>query len=359
MAAEILETPLDGSISVNRNVTSLSLTQLMTAASLFWLTLQLSRDAGRAVLLMNAVGFIVSAYAAYGLVALLMGAERVIVTSTFINRNTFATFAGMGFVVNCGLTFAQLDAAQIAAGGPIRHGITYLIEFGQRLTLLLASAVVNLVALLLTGSRGGTIGAVLGFVVLASLMLGRRDYVSSVALRTRVVFAALIVVLVAIVSVALGDAVTNSLLRRGFYDGNRIAVDFVVWQSILNKPLLGHGYGTFVDVFPLFRDGTVSGFHTLGAAHNAYVEVLQGLGLMFGSMLLACVTSLTVRCLRGAVSRHRDIVVPCIAEGVCVVVAVHALVDYSLQIQAITLTFVGILACGVAQSQSSRRDLGD
>jgi hypothetical protein len=369
MAADILETRLDGSISVNRNLTSLSLTQLLTAASLFWLTLQLCRDAGRAVLLMNAVGFIVSAYAAYGLVALLVSpgqvlwlpnpAEQGFVTSTFINRNTFATFAGIGFVVNCGLIFAQLDPAQTAAGGSVRHGIAHLIEIGQRLTLLLGSALLNLVALLLTGSRGGTIGAMLGFIVLASLMLGRRGYVSSVVLRTRVVFATLVIVLVAIVSVTLGDAVTNSLLTRGFYDESRIAVDFVVWQSILNKPLLGHGFGTFVDVFPLFRDRTVDGFYTLGAAHNAYVEVLQGLGLMFGSMLLACVTLLAVRCLRGAVNRHRDIAVPCIAEGVCVVVAVHAVVDYSLQIQAITLTFVGILACGVAQCQSSRRDLGD
>jgi hypothetical protein len=38
---------------------------------------------------------------------------------------------------------------------------------------------------------------------------------------------------------------------------------------------------------------------------------------------------------------------------------VHALADFSLQIQAVALTFAGILGAGVAQSESSRVALHD
>ena len=38
----------------------------------------------------------------------------------------------------------------------------------------------------------------------------------------------------------------------------------------------------------------------LDFAHNTYLEVLQGLGLVFGSMLVASVGVLVLRCVKGA-----------------------------------------------------------
>ena len=45
MTADALDRPVDGSISVNRELTSLALLRLITAASVFWIALQLCRDA--------------------------------------------------------------------------------------------------------------------------------------------------------------------------------------------------------------------------------------------------------------------------------------------------------------------------
>ena len=67
------------------------------------------------------------------------------------------------------------------------------------------------------------------------------------------------------------------------------AVYLITMRSILAAPLLGYGYGTFVDVFPMFRDQSVSTWGQWPAAHNTYLEVFQGLGLLFGSMLIASV----------------------------------------------------------------------
>ena len=40
-------------------------------------------------------------------------------------------------------------------------------------------------------------------------------------------------------------------------------------------------------------------------------------------------------------------------------VGIHASVDFSLQIQAVALTFIAILGAGVAQAESSRVSLND
>jgi O-antigen ligase len=129
--------------------------------------------------------------------------------------------------------------------------------------------------------------------------------------------------------------------------------------SILNIPLLGYGYGTFADVFPMFRDQSVSTWGKWGQAHNTYLEVFQGLGLLFGTMLMASVVVLALRCVKGAMARQESQEVPCVAASVGFLLGVQALVDFSLQMQAIAITFMAVLGAGVAQSVSSRLKLKD
>ena len=69
MAAQALERSVSGSISVNRDLTTLALLRLVTAASVFWLALQLCREVGRAYLLLSASAPIAAAYAVCGLIA--------------------------------------------------------------------------------------------------------------------------------------------------------------------------------------------------------------------------------------------------------------------------------------------------
>jgi O-antigen ligase len=93
-------------------------------------------------------------------------------------------------------------------------------------------------------------------------------------------------------------------------------------------------------------------------AHNTYLEVFQGLGLLFGSMLVTSIVLLVLRCVKGALSRQEN-EIACIAASIAFLVAAHSLVDFSLQIQAIGVTFMAVLGAGVAQSQSSRLTLAD
>ena len=109
----------------------------------------------------------------------------------------------------------------------------------------------------------------------------------------------------------------------------------------------------------MYRDRSVGVVGIWSQAHDTYLEIFQGLGLVFGAMLLACVAIFAWRCVRGATQRHQDVIAPAIAVGVTGVVATHALVDFSLQIQAVALTFATLLGAGVAQAASSRASLND
>src|SRR5215468_5961362 len=110
MAADALDKPIDGSISVDRDLTTVALLRLITAASVFWVALQLCRDAARANILLWSVAALGCAYAAYGLFAFVLTPgwsenplSRGVVTSTFINPNSFVAYAGIGFITICGL----------------------------------------------------------------------------------------------------------------------------------------------------------------------------------------------------------------------------------------------------------------
>jgi hypothetical protein len=100
LASDVLGRPIAGSISIDRSLTAIALLRLITAASVFWLALQLSRDGTRARWLLWSVVAIGAVYAAVGIFALGFApngrvfAELVrakVVTSTFVNQNHYVT----------------------------------------------------------------------------------------------------------------------------------------------------------------------------------------------------------------------------------------------------------------------------
>jgi O-antigen ligase len=58
--------------------------------------------------------------------------------------------------------------------------------------------------------------------------------------------------------------------------------------------------------------------------------------------------------LRGIVQRRRDAAYPCLAAAASLLVGLHATVDFSLQIPAVTATYLFLLGAGIAQSRSTR-----
>jgi hypothetical protein len=357
LASEVLGRPVAGSISVDRSLTAIALLRLMTAASVFWLALQLGRDADRARLLIWSVVGISAVYAAAGIFAVGVMpngrvftelAETKFVSSTFVNQNHYVTFAGIGFISAVGLILRLYRRQLGRTGHLLRLKIATLIDTtGSKGALPLTLTFVILTGLLLTGSRGGIIATGFGFLVLLVLNVRRRGR----SLRHEALLLAFAAVVVSLVYVAFSDVLVGRIGAGGLYEQGRARVFLVTILSILTAPLLGFGYGTFSASFPMFHDESVGIWNFWDKAHNTYLETFQGLGLLFGAMLIACVVVLVWDCLTAARKRQRGATIPAIAVSISFLVGAHALVDFSLQIQAVTLTYMAILGVGVAQAR--------
>ena len=338
-----------------------ALLRFLSYAGVFWLGFALAREGSAARRLLVAIVAIVAAYAVWGLVRYFAGIEHLFwhvpspyqgsLTSTFVNRNHAATYLSIGAVIAFALLWERLrrylakrrGGAWVAAVG----------ELMERDAHLVIATLCLMVASLLTGSRGGLLG--LGVGTTTVLCLGLAS--ARVGFRTGAVVVA-VALLMGLGLLRLGGDVTLARLARIDQEiaparENRLAL----WQNALDlvgeRPLTGHGYGSFEQLFRLTRD---AGFERVWhAAHNTYLEHAVELGLpatlaLYGGMLL-----LVVHCARGARRRRRDQVLPAAAVGVSALVASHALVDFSLQIPAVAITYAAIMGIGCAQAVPSAR----
>jgi O-antigen ligase len=261
------------------------------------------------------------------------------VRSTFINRNSFAVFAGLGL-----MTILTLAARRMSAdvGAPGLAG--WVERLGSRGGLIAAGLVV-VAALLGSASRGGILSCAVGAVALFGLLAERRRRRGET--RSGLLFAALAL---GLAFALFAGPLAARLVDVGLLDARRLAVYRIVGGEIVERPLIGFGYGAFAETFPLYRDATLSPVGVWEMAHNAYLELGLGLGLLAAAALIIALGLLARRCFLGALSRNRSSEAPLIATSACALIGVNAIVDYSVQIEGVTLTFMTLLGLGVAQS---------
>ena len=365
MLPGVLGSPAAGSISVDRDLTALSLLGLITAGSVFWLALQLGRNGERANRMLVSIAVIGVVYAVYGFLAFAVTPGYTLwypnalakgsLTSTFFNKNSYGAYAGIVLCTVVGLTLSYYRRQAAAAGVPFRYKLATLLDTtGGGGVVLLAAAFLVFASLLMTASRGAIACTVCALFVVG--MLGSRSHKRGREQRLTVLVGGL---LLAAIFIGFGDDVFGRIESDGVIDTGRLAVARATLNSVLNSPVFGYGLGTFADVFPLFRDRAVGTLNHWQMAHDTYLEVFQGLGLVVGVVLLAAIALLVARCIKGATTRYTNLTPSRVAVGGALLLGLHSLVDFSLQIQAVTLTFAAILGVGVAQSDSSRLDTSD
>jgi O-antigen ligase len=359
MASDALGEPIAGAISVNPDLTVLAVTRLLTCGLVFWLSLQLCRSERRARAMVKGIALIGLGYAVYGILAFFVWPDTILwfdkehyrdsLTSTFVNRNSYATYAGLGLV--CALACA-LQAFQRLAP-PTRAGLE------QKIAALVASALgpgggwiacgfIIGVALVLTGSRGGvaaSLAGILVFVALATIQGRERPFAVGVG----------VLLTLCALGAALfgfGDFFAARLELQGVSSDDRLAVYVLTLRVISDAPWLGTGYGAFQDVFKMYRDASLPPPLFWDRAHNTYLELLQGLGLPMALLFVLGVGALVWRCLNGALGRQEEATVPLASAAASVILSLQAFVDFSLQIQAVALTWAALLGAGAAQSWS-------
>jgi putative inorganic carbon (HCO3(-)) transporter len=308
-------------VSVNRYHSFRELYKLLACAGLFWLIANQPASLWRRrlyLIVLVLAGVVVSWLGAREYVL-----ERIIgrnpswrIFATFFNPNELAGYLELvGALAIAAFLWSRWAALRILAG------------FAALLTIL---------ALLLTGSRGGWLGLAVGLFVFALLA-------GAALRRTRLALVSGIVVIVLIAAVSLAFAPLRTRLLGGAGEHSSNAFRELTWRGtaaiIGAHPVLGIGPGAFQFIYPRYA---VGGFTRM--AHENYLQVAAETGIpggiafvwMLGAFFWVAGTGF--RRLRERESRL--LCAACIA-GV-IAFCVHSLVDYGWYIGAIALTVCGL-----------------
>ncbi|MFD2264720.1 O-antigen ligase family protein [Lacibacterium aquatile] len=343
-----------GAISLDPAATLTALMRLLAYGGVFWLALQVGRDRNRARNGLKAVAILAIIQAAYGLALYFIGSDTILwfqkwayigdVTGTFVNRNAFGAYAGLGL-----LACLAVAAGTMAEERGRRRGARDTAELLLNRT---APYLVGLgllgTALLLSHSRGAFLATAVAILFLLALFgFGR-------LLSARVAWGlTTITLLVGGLAVAVsGEATLTRLAESTEIQGDRGQLYRLSLNAIAEAPLMGHGYGAFEQSFRLYRDTSLPRPVIYDFAHNIHLEVLVGLGIPGAMLLYAAILIPLSLCLKGVITRQRDKEYSALALAAAVLLAGHGLVDFSLQIPAIAVLFAFLLGLGVAQSWS-------
>lgn len=358
--AEALQIDLDGAVSLNPFRSSSGLARLLAYGGIFWISLQYCRRAARARQVLLVVAYAGCVYALYGLLIYLTGFESLLffhrppnpldLSGTFVNHDTFATFAGLGLVCATGLILVLISQAK-ASGSSGKERLLHFadVTIGRGWPLL-ASWLVLLVALVLTHSRIGLLSTITGLVVLVLASLFSR----ATSRRLATAIAATGAVLVAAVSL-MGGGRTLLLqpLESWLMLGERPLIAAKTMEAINDAGMLGTGFGTFEETFRFYRGSDITS--TVSVAHSTYLENILELGWPAAMLLFAVFAAFFVASALAVNRRRRDAVYPAVGMAATVLVAVQSIVDFSLQIPAVTATYMLIMGAACAQCWSSRR----
>lgn len=323
------------------------------------LTLRDRRRIDRAVMGLVAVGlfqallglFLWSTQARYSF--LHFGVSHDVVKGTFGNRNHLAGFLMLVLSMGIGLMVARLGAkTELRSAhwrGRLSGALAFVLSDKMRLRLML---VVLVIALVLTRSRMGNSAffAALLIVGAITLVLTRR---SAPAMLTLI--ASLVVIDIAVVGTWVGlEQVlqrvqgTEMLIEQGgseeSVEQRQIAARYAL-GLVRDFPLAGTGAGSFYGSFVRYQP---PGNHFFDHAHNDYVELAADWGLIGFALAAALVLQSAAVFMRTLFKRRSSM-----ARGMCfgalmgtVGMAIHATVDFNLNVPVNALLMVLVLAVG-------------
>jgi O-antigen ligase len=357
LAGEALGAGVISSISVDAEQSRTGLMRLLTYGGVFLLAFQLCGTASRAERLVRWVLGATLIYATYGIIVELAGIDRVlwypkrsgsdlgVLSSTFLSRNNYATYGGLGLICAVTLLFRPaMRKGDMEVGWRFATQAIFEYLFARTWIMMLAAAVL-FASILMTNSRAGVAVAVLG----VSAYLG---FIALTRKRRRFVLAggaAIIVVASAIFGIG-GGATLDRLSILPDAASERYAVYERTIEGIRDTPLVGTGAGSFAEIFPMYRSESLATPFT--RAHNTYLENALELGIPATALLLLALAWIIMICFAALRHYGRRAHIPCMGLAITALVATHSLVDYTMTVPAIAVTYAALL--GVACSQALR-----
>jgi O-antigen ligase len=332
--ARALGRVVEGGIALDLLAAESRLLRLLSYAGIFWIAAQHAASGRRARVLIDVCAVIGAVYAAYGLVVFLSGSETILgydkwayhgyLTSTFVNRNHFATFAGLSALCAAAALARRLeDGARIWSALLRRDALLYV-----------AALVLCLAALFATASRAGIAATAAGFAV---WYLFRVDTTPT---RRYAALAAIVAVVAAALYFVFGWR-SEGTLDENFE--TRMRVYRAAIALIEARPWLGYGLGSFGAAFATLRTHEITQIWT--EAHNVYLELALEFGMPAVLAFLGAQIWIIAVCARKHASR-----IAVVALGAAATIALHSAIDFSVQIPAVAALWAALLGAGYGRA---------
>lgn len=278
-----------------------------------------------------------------GIMQALIGSERLLWSGLvkeglkpfgpFVNRNHFASWAGMGAMLGTGYFFSMAQRRVKSRKNEYTENDR---NIKAKRTLVGFMTAVTVAAIFLTLSRGGVISLIAGMIFF-SLLLSRRRRLGRAWRVPGMLFVALLMVVWIGADPAIDRLGTIMHIRES--QNVRIDINRDLIRMAGDFPWVGTGPGTFAVVYPSYQTVDKKGSYTF--AHNDYFQLLSEWGAVGAGLFAVAVAAFWWKFLR-MWSRRRDREILYISAGAAaglVSVMTHSIVSFSLHIPAVALAF--------------------
>jgi O-antigen ligase len=314
-----------GSLSLMPAATAEGALRLAAYATAAWLGATVMVEPAARSLLPRALAIGIALLALYALADLALGAYRIgwvkkwiyqdVATATFVNRNAWCVYAGLG------------AAAALVA---------------SRLWLWRALAAVCLLGALFSESRWGLVSVAAGLAALAVMRPGHPPWRALAA-------GAVALALAPLVLWATGHGRFLARLDPAHVLGDlRWDLYRVTLDAIAAAPWTGHGLGSYPVLYHHIRDETLADALVF-QAHSVPLELMAELGIPAALALMAAYALMVARAARHARATGDPLARLGAAAGITA--GLHGLLDFSLQTPALAVTVLVLL--GAARPASA------
>lgn len=352
---------LPDSLTISVSASILGILRMLSYALLFILISEVCSNRRRTERLLKWIFYGIVVHAVWALLSLAVFKDTLLLqdkvdylgyaTGTFINRNSFATFMGMGMVIGAAMvvTDLRMPTHRRAKRNSKHKGFTTENVFLMLLVFIIFGA------LLASASRLGLLSSLVGtWFTVSVLLLRTGGTLPKVALGT---------VLVGVFGgiVILGFAGTAVLERLVFTVVNaegRAEIYRQTLDMIASRPWTGFGLDTFQTAFKLFHTPELSTGLVWDKPHNTYLTLWSELGGIAGSLPPLAAAIAFFFMMNTLRDPDLNLFPAAAASGVIILGALHSLGDFSLEIAANTYVFVAIIALGLARRRYQNRGRG-
>ena len=262
------------------------------------------------------------------------------VTGTFVNRNSAASFfvIGLGITSSLGIEAYRTATIHFDRASPIAR-IMYFLNSSVSIYFIVGAII--LIANFQTGSRAGIASSLIVLIAIALITMRETSINRYNVLRAGIVLLVFLVVASNALYERSGDAVDSSWARVGLA---REAL-----TAIQARPFLGHGAGAFQSVEPLYHSPETSSQFIWNHVHNSYLEAAVDMGIPITTAWLALAAHLVFRLLRTLLKSNNFKPATIALFAVLSAESFHALVDFSMQTQAIALYVCCLVGLAVGE----------